>query len=143
MVDDVWSPVTTNKSDKFVRELLTLTTKYNNWTSERFCMCSQIDNLLTKYDEQLRWYDGRPDEDLDDEDKKERSTVVGELQNDIKELKKEWEEIVAKYEDPEGWAYFEDCTVEFQNLLDGECSVESWNGGHAITTKEAAHEAGL
>lgn len=106
MVDCVWSPVSINKSDEYIRELYIETDRYYNWTSERKRMIDRIEKILKYYYDLLSY-------DSDDE--------LEELQSKIKKLCKDWDETCNKYEDPKGWAEFESNSIDFKDLIRTVC----------------------
>lgn len=118
MVDGVWSPVTTNKSDEYVRELLTETTQYHDWTSERTHMYECLEQDIEKANEELCFYNGYKDDELETDEREKRDNLIAGLQHVIRDRKKDWEDTCAEYEDPEGWADYTDVTTDFKDLFD-------------------------
>jgi hypothetical protein len=104
LVDCVWSTVAYNKSDEYVRQLLTSTDQYYDWTSDRTRMIDNIYDALRKHEREYN--------ELTDEH--------GEtwLNNTIAGLRKDWEKTCAAYEDPCGFAEFFENTTNFDELLE-------------------------
>lgn len=99
IVDSVWSTINYNKSDVYVRELLVTTDRYYDWTSERRRMIDRIYNVVNDDEHGEAW-------------KNER----------MKEMKNDWYAICDQYEDPCGFAEFQDRSIEFDDLI-SECTV--------------------
>lgn len=136
-VDCAWSPVDYNKSDEFVRELLVTTTQYYSWTSERKHMIEAIQQDLQKHEEELSYYEGIADDELDDDEKKERDEWIKSLQGRIKMDKESWEKTCENYEDPLDWRDYEKHTIDFENVFQ-----EAVDSGYILSsiTKKAAME---
>ena len=107
-----------NKSDEYVRELLVTTDRYYDWTSERSRMIDAIQQTLEKHNDELGWYNGVPDEDLEQDDIKKRDRLVESLKNSVKSLKESWEKTCNNYEDPLGWSDFEHNSTDFKNVYE-------------------------
>ena len=116
LVDGVWSPVDANKSDEYVRELLVTTDRYYDWTSERSRMVNAIHNALRDADDNLSWYNGMKDEDLDADEIKERDEAINDLRSLIKYYHKSWKETCDKYSDPLGWRDYENKSIDFEEV---------------------------
>ena len=116
MVDCVWSPLDCNKSDEFVRELLVTTDGYYDWTSERSRMINGIQDALKDADENLGWYDGMKDENLDEDEVAERDEAIKDLQSLIKSYRESWEETCTKYSDPLGWKDYSKKSILFEDV---------------------------
>ena len=140
LVDCVWSPVDYNKSDEFVRELLVTTTQYYSWTSERKRMIDAIQQTLEKHNEELGWYNGIADDELDPDDIKKRDRWVESLKNCIKSHKADWEKTCSNYEDPLGWRDYEHNSIDFENVYQEAISFGRYQELSGIVTK-AAFEA--
>lgn len=140
LVDCVWSPVSDNKSDEFVRELLVTTTQYYSWTSERKHMIEVIQQDLQKHEEELSYYEGIADDELDDDEKKERDRWIESLKNCIKMDKESWEETCSNYEDPLDWRDYEHNTIDFENVYEEAISYGRYQELSGIVT-QAAWEA--
>ena len=138
LVDCVWSPVDYNKSDEFVRELLVTTTKYYSWTSERKRMIDAIQQTLEEYEKELSYYEGIADDELDDDEKKERNEAIKYLQDAMKGHKADWEKICGNYEDPLDWRDYEKHSIDFEDVFS-----EAVSSGYILSsiTKKAASEA--
>lgn len=132
---DAWA-----KSNEFVRELLVTTTKYYSWTSERKHMIDAIQQTLEKHNEELGWYNGIADDELDPDDIKKRDRWVESLKNCIKSHKEDWEKTCSNYEDPLGWRDYEHNTIDFENVYEEAISCGRYQELSYIVTK-AAREA--
>lgn len=138
VVDSAWSPVSVNKSDKYIRELYVTTDRYYDWTSERTRMYKSIRDCLIEYDEDLCYYDGCADDELDADEIEERDKLAASLKSEIRLLKKYWEETCAKYEDPEEWAEYESGSIDFKDLLNDvycDCASIVWNNARAAVNE--------
>ena len=116
LVDNVWSPVWYAKSDEYVRQLLVTTTKYHNWTSERKEMVDSLWRMMKDADDDLEFYENHSDE-LEEEDKQDRDKKIEHLKERIERKRKEWEDICAKYKDPEDWEAYHDNSAKFYSVL--------------------------
>ena len=137
LVDCVWSPVDCNKSDEFCREWLVTTDKYYRWTSERKKMIESIQQTLEEYEkeQELSSYDGIADDELDDDEKKERDEAIKHLQDDMKGHKAKWEKTCGNYEDPLDWRDYEKHSIDFEDVFNEAVSFGyEWSG---IVTKAA------
>lgn len=138
LVDCVWSPVNYNKSDEFVRELLVTTTKYYSWTSERKKMIDSILQTLEEYEEELSCYEGIADDELDDDEKKERAEAIKYLQDAMKGHKADWEKTCGRYDDPLDWRDYEKHSIDFEDVFN---EAVSYGYEWSSITKKAALEA--
>jgi len=119
----IWTPVTYQKSDEYVRELLVTTTKYYDWTSDRSRMIDALQQDLNKYAE--RFADAECEDD---------SEVMESLRNNFKsylaERRKDWEKTCAQYEDPEGWEEFNQNKADFSSVLEESLDGYDYDGTH-------------
>lgn len=137
LVDHVWSPVDYNESDEFVRELLVTTTQYYAWTSERRRMIDAIQQTLEKYDEELGWYNGVLDEDLEQDDIKKRDGWIESLKRSIRMRKDDWEKTCSNYTDPLGWRDYEHNSIDFENVYQEAISYGRYQELSEIVTRTA------
>lgn len=137
LVDCVWSPVDYNESDQFVRELLVTTTQYYAWTSERRRMIDAIQQTLEKYDEELGWYNGVLDEDLEQDDIKKRDGWIESLKRSIRMHKDNWEKTCSNFTDPLGWRDFEHSSIDFENVYQEAISYGKYQELGEIVTRTA------
>jgi len=129
---DAWA-----KSDEFVRELLVTTTQYYEWTSERRRTIDAICQKWERYDEELGWYNGVPDEDLEQDDIKKRDGLIESLKRSIKRLKEDWEKTCSNYEDPFGLRDCEHNTIDFENVYEEATSCGRYQELSYIVTNAA------
>ena len=97
-----WAPLEYFKSDKYVRELLVTTNRFNrySWTSERKKMIDEIRTDL----EDFRECTGI-------------KKIMETIQHNIPYYKKDWENTCSKYEDPLGWESCQLHSVDFYDVL--------------------------
>lgn len=84
------------ESDRYVRELLTITNSYYNWTSERSRMADRLEDILTG--------EGSAES----------------MRRQLARAKQDWEETCSQYSDPLGYADMsgdEGATADFGNVL--------------------------
>ena len=137
LMDCVWSPVTDNKSDEFVRELLVTTDRYYSWKSERRKMIEAIQQTLEKHDEELSCYDGAADEELEPDEIKERDMWIEYLKSSIKSHKEDWEKTCSSYEDPLDWRDYERNSIDFENVYEEAIDNGCYQELSGITKKTA------
>ena len=98
-------------SDEYVRQLLTHTNSYYDWTSWRTNAIETIEQKIESFDENLCGVDN-------DEEVKES---VNYLKKWLREYKEQWEEIVSEYSDPLGFADSKKETADFLSVLNDVC----------------------
>lgn len=124
LVDNVWSPVTYQKSDEYVRQLLVTTTQYYDWTSDRCGMIDALQQDLDKYSEQFA------DAEFDDDSEDRISNLRVEFTTNLKERRCSWEQTCAQYEDPEGWEEFNQNKSDFSSVLGEALEGYDYDGTH-------------
>lgn len=120
LVDGVWSTVSYNKSDEYVRELLITTDKHYNWTSERKRMIDSLTNILTDYDSDLEYYSKFKEAGLDAEEERVRDELLEKLKERITSESKSWKETCSRYDNADEWELsvgYDGHTASFSSVL--------------------------
>ena len=93
------------ETDEWHRMLCVETTRYHRWTSDLTRMNDAVWKLFKKYSDDLEYYDGKDDNELDDEDREDRDKHVKWLKDDLKERENEWKETCGKYHNLLDWPF--------------------------------------
>lgn len=113
-----WVSVVYADSDEYTRELLTLTTQYHDWTSERTRKIEAIEQTIDKYNDELSFYNGVKDDELEEGDITRRDMLIKHLKESIKIHIQSWNNTCNNYCDPLGWRNNCDSTTDFKELYE-------------------------